>query len=154
MIEVGQEAPDFTLTDEAGKRVTLSSFRGERHVVLVFFPQAFSGVCTRQLTQIGGNESRFAGQGAQVIGISVDHHFAQGAFAQTLGLGDTRLLADFHPKGEVARRYGVYSDAYGVAKRATFVIDKQGVVRSAVLSEPLEVPDEETYFRALSTCSS
>lgn len=153
-IEVGQEAPDFTLADTQSREVTLSSFRGDRNVVLVFYPNAFSGVCTTQFTQIGEHEARYAGDDAQVIGISVDSRYAQRRFAQDLGLRDTILLADFEPKGAVARSYGVYIDDYGVAGRATFVVDREGAVRGVSLTDnPGQMPDEEDYFRALAVCN-
>jgi mycoredoxin-dependent peroxiredoxin len=152
-IEIGQEAPDFTLKDPAGEDVTLSSFRGSRNVVLVFYPLAFSSVCTRQLTEIGEHEARYAEGGAQVIGVSVDSRYSQGRFAQELGLTDTILLADFEPKGAVSRSYGVYRDDLGFSGRASFVIDKTGVVRGVSLAEnPGIMPDEEEYFRALAVC--
>jgi mycoredoxin-dependent peroxiredoxin len=153
-IEAGREAPDFTLRNPAKEDVTLSSFRGRSNVVLVFFPAAFSGVCTRQLTGIGAHEARYAGEDAQVIGVSVDNPHSLGAFAESLGLRDTILLGDFEPKGEVARRYGVYLPDFGVAGRATFVIDKAGVVRSVALTDnPGQMPDEAEYFAALATCN-
>lgn len=153
-IEVGQQAPDFTLKNPAKEEVALSSFRGRSNVVLVFFPAAFSSVCTSQLTQIGEHESRYAGEDAQVIGISVDNPHSLGAFAESLGLDDTVLLGDFEPKGEVARRYGVYLPDFGIAGRATFVIDKAGVVRSAALTDnPGQIPDEDEYFRVLAVCN-
>lgn len=152
-LEVGRQAPDFTLKDPRGEDVSLSSFRG-RNVVLVFYPAAFSDVCTTQFTRIADGEGRYAADDAQVIGISVDSLHSQERFAQELGLTDTILLADFHPKGAVARDYGVWIDDYGVAGRATFVIDSDGVVRSAHLTDtPLEIPDEEDYFRSLAACA-
>src|SRR4051794_20152854 len=102
-IEVGQEATDFTLKDGEGEKVALSSFRGDKNVVLVFYPQAFSSVCTRQLTAIGEHEQRYAGEDAQVIGVSVDSRYVQRRFADELGLRDTIMLADFEPKGAVAK---------------------------------------------------
>ncbi len=153
-IEIGQEAPDFTLKDPAGEVVTLSSFRGSKNVVLVFYPLAFSGTCTRQLTDIGAHESRYAEDDAQVLGISVDSRYCQGRFARDLGLADTILLADFEPKGAVSRSYGVYRDDLGFSGRASFVIDKAGVVRGVALTEnPGQTPDEEEYFQALSACA-
>jgi peroxiredoxin len=152
-IEVGQQAPDFTLKNGANEDVSLSDFRG-RNVVLVFYPLAFSLNCTRQFTAIGSHESRYADEGAQVIGVSVDSRHVQRVFAEQLGLKDTILLADFEPKGEVARGYGVYFDGPGFTKRATFVIDREGVVRSAVVNEPGEIPDEDEYFRTLSVCNA
>ena len=152
-IETGQEAPDFTLKDPAGEEVSLSSFRGSRNVVLVFYPGAFSGVCTAQLSAIGAHADRYADRDAQVIGVSVDSRHSQGAFARELGLTDAILLADFHPKGEVSRRYDAYLDDFGFSARATFVIDKAGIVRGVSLTEnPGQTPDEEEYFRALAAC--
>jgi peroxiredoxin len=154
-VELGREAPDFTLKEPGGEDVTLSAFRGRRNVVLVFYPAAFSSVCTAQLTQVRENEGRYADDDAQVIGISVDSRHSQGRFAEELGLTGTLLLADFHPKGAVARDYGVWIDDYGVAGRATFVIDKDGVVRGIQRTDtPLDIPDEEEYFRALSACAA
>ena len=154
-VEVGQEAPDFTLRNAANEEVTLSSFRGERNVVLVFYPGAFSSVCTKQLMEVGEHEARYAEGDAQVIGVSVDSRYAQGRFARDLGLTDTILLADFEPKGAVSRSYGVYLDDFGYSGRATFVIDKAGVVRGVSLTDhPGQMPDEEEYFRALSVCNT
>jgi peroxiredoxin len=152
-VEVGQEAPDFTLKNTAGEQVSLSDFRG-RNVVLLFYPAAFSGVCTKQFTHIGETEARYAGENAQVIGISVDGFNAQRAFAQQLGLTDTILLSDSHPKGATATAYGTYWEKAGISTRAAFVIDKDGVVRSAsVLDSPGDMPDEEEYFSTLATCT-
>ena len=152
-IEIGQEAPDFTLKDPAGEDVTLSSFRGSKNVVLVFYPGAFSGVCTTQLTEIGRHEDRYAAGDAQVIGVSVDSRHSQGRFAEDLGLTDAVLLADFNPKGAVSRDYGVYLEEFGFSARATFVIDKAGVVRGISLTDnPGQIPDEQEYFQALAVC--
>lgn len=152
-VEIGQEAPDFTLPTRGGETVTLSDYRGTKNVVLVFYPLAFSGICTTQLTEIGRNEAKYAGADAQVIAISVDSHFAQSAFADSIGLKDTIMAADFEPKGAVARQYGVYLDERGISNRASFVIDGSGFVRYVDVSPtPAEVPDEEGYFAALAAC--
>jgi mycoredoxin-dependent peroxiredoxin len=151
--EKGQEAPDFTLKNPANEDVTLSSFRGRKNVVLVFYPGAFSSVCTRQLTQINEHGDRYAESDAQVLGVSVDSRYAQGAFAKELGLTDTILLADFEPKGEVSRAYGMYNAERGSSARGTFVIDKQGIVQGVSLPDaPGQMPDEEEYFQTLSVC--
>ncbi len=152
-IEVGQEAPDFTLKGPGGEEVTLSSYRGTKNVVLVFFPLAFSGICTKQLTEIGAHESQYADADAQVIGVSVDSHHANTAFAKSLGLSNALLLADFQPRGAVARAYGVYMDEPGISMRASFVIDKQGIVRHAEVQAPPTIPDEDAYFAALTACN-
>jgi peroxiredoxin len=152
-VEVGQEAPDFTLKNPDNEDVTLSSFRGKRNVVLVFYPGAFSSVCTRQLTQINEHGDRYAEGDAQVLGVSVDSRYAQGAFAKELGLTDTILLADFEPKGEVSRAYGMYNAERGSSARGTFVIDKHGIVQGVSLPDgPGQMPDEEEYFQSLAVC--
>lgn len=154
-IEPGQEAPDFTLKNPDNEDVTLSSFRGRKNVVLVFYPLAFSGTCTTQFTQIGESAGRYAEGDAQVVAVSVDSRWSAGRFAQELGLTDVLMLADFEPKGAVSRAYGVYRAENGFSGRATFVIDKAGIVRSASLTDvPSEVPDEEEYFAALATCAT
>jgi len=152
-IEVGAPAPDFTLKDQDGEDVTLSSFHGKRNVVLMFFPLAFSGGCTRQFTSVGRQVDRYGDADAVVLGVSVDSRYAQKAFADSLGLHDVKLLADFEPKGEVARRYGVYLGDRGFANRATFVIDALGVVRhSDVMPSTRDLPDEEAVLGALGAC--
>jgi mycoredoxin-dependent peroxiredoxin len=153
-IEVGQEAPDFTLKNTDGEDVTLSSFRGQKNVVLAFYPLAFSPVCTDQLTQMGGNGGKYADNDAQVLAVSVDSRYAQAAFAQSIGADSVAFLADFEPKGATSQAYGVYLDAPGISGRATFVIDKAGIVQGASLTAvPTDMPDEDAYFATLATCS-
>lgn len=152
-VEIGQEAPDFTLKNRDNEEVSLSDFRG-RNVVLIFFPLAFSAFCTAQFTSLAGNEQRYADSDAQVIAVSVDSRHAQREFGKSLGLENVLFLQDFEPKGAVARQYGAYMEGAGIAKRATFVIDKQGVVRSAVVNDPPDIPDEDAYFQTLSVCNT
>jgi peroxiredoxin (alkyl hydroperoxide reductase subunit C) len=152
-VSIGQKAPDFTLKNAANEDVSLSDFAGQKNVVLVFFPNAFSPVCTDQLTALDANAARYRADEAQVIGVSVDGRWSQAAFAESLGLTDTILLSDFEPKGATARAYGTYLDL-GFSGRATFVIDKQGIVRGVELTDnPGQMPDEERYFDALAACS-
>jgi peroxiredoxin (alkyl hydroperoxide reductase subunit C) len=154
-IEVGQEAPDFTLKNPDDEDVTLSSFRGRKNVVLVFYTLAFSEVCTTQLTQVRTSGERYADGDAQVLGVSVDSRYVQGRFAAELGLTDAILLADFEPKGMVSRAYGVYREQNGFSGRATFVIDKEGIVQGVSLTEhPGLMQEEEHYFAALSVCTT
>lgn len=153
-LEVGQKAPDFTLKDPEGNDVSLSDFADSKNVVLVFFPFAFSGVCTDQFTKISENADRYASEQAQVIGISVDSRYSQGVFAEQIGLADALFLADFEPKGAIAREYGTYLD-FGFSGRATFVIDKQGVIKSIHRTDtPATIPDEQQYFATLASCNS
>jgi mycoredoxin-dependent peroxiredoxin len=149
-VEVGQEAPDFTLRDENGQEVTLSSLRG-KNVVLVFYPFAFSSICTKELHDITDLEKRFGEAAAEVFGISVDSPFALKAFRNHEHLS-AHLLSDFEPKGAVAQQYGAYLDGLGFATRATFVIDKDGKVAHKQVTSPAEARDQEEVLDALAAC--
>jgi mycoredoxin-dependent peroxiredoxin len=149
-VEVGSEAPDFTLRDENGEEFTLSSLRG-RNVVLFFYPLAFSSTCTRELHDITGAADRYEAAGAEVIGISVDSPYALKAFKRDEEL-KAKLLADFHPKGEVAKKYGAYIEDAGIATRATFVIDKDGKIAYKVVNNPGQARNQEEYLEALTNC--
>jgi peroxiredoxin len=147
MIEPGSPAPDFTLPDQDGTRVSLSAFRGQT-VVLVFYPSDFSPVCTDQLSIYQEVLPELEQRGAQLLGISVDGAFCHKAFQQHQGL-TIPLLADFHPKGEVARAYGVWSEDFGLSGRALVMVDPTGVVQWSYLSPPLEIPGANLIFDAL-----
>lgn len=149
-LNIGDVAPDFTLKNENGEDVTLSALRGS-NVVLVFFPLAFSPTCTSELQGVTRHAKQYADLNAKVFGISVDSRWTQGAFKRAENLSAS-LLADFHPKGAVAGRYGVFLDQLGIASRGTFVIDKEGVVRGITITSPKEARNEESYFEALSSC--
>ena len=150
MLQVGEVAPDFELLDEEGKPTRLSSFRG-RNVVVVFFPAAFSPICTQELKQIGARKMEYERENAAVIGISVDNRWSLRAFKRDEALSAT-LLSDFHPKGNVAQKYGVFLGETGYAKRGTFVVDKDGVIRGISVKEPKEPRNEEDYFNLLRNC--
>jgi mycoredoxin-dependent peroxiredoxin len=149
-VEVGSEAPDFTLRDENGEEFKLSSLRG-RNAVVVFYPLAFSGICTQELHDLSDAADRYDAAGAEVIGISVDSPYTLKAFKRDEDL-KAKLLADFHPKGEVARKYGAYIEQAGVATRATFVIDKNGKVAHKVVTHPGEARNQDEYLEALAAC--
>jgi peroxiredoxin len=149
-VEVGSEAPDFTLRDENREAVTLSSLRGQ-NVVLVFYPLAFSSICTKELHDISAARDQYDAAGAEVIGISVDSPYALKAFKRDEGIM-ARLVSDFHPKGAVAKEYGAYIEEAGVATRATFVIDKDGKVAHKVVNHPGQARDQEEYLQALASC--
>jgi mycoredoxin-dependent peroxiredoxin len=150
MLQVGDVAPDFELLDEEGKPTRLSSFRG-RNAVIVFFPAAFSPICTQELKQIAAHRGDYERQNAAVIGISVDNRWSLKAFKRDEGLTAT-LLSDFHPKGNVAQKYGVFIGETGYAKRGTFVIDTESVIRGISVKEPKETRNEEDYFNLLRNC--
>jgi peroxiredoxin len=130
-VETGQVAPDFELKDQHGQSVRLSSFRGDKAVVLMFYPFAFSSVCTGELCEVRDNLPRFASEDAVLLAVSCDPMFALRVFADRDGL-EFPLLSDFWPHGAVAERYGVLDAARGCAKRSTFIVDKEGVVRWSV----------------------
>ena len=147
MIEAGAPAPDFTLSDQDGGHVSLADFRGGT-VVLVFYPSDFSPVCTDQLSVYQEVLPQLEEQGAALVGISVDGAFCHKAFRQQNNIS-IPLLADFHPKGEVAKAYGVWSEKHGVAGRALVMVGPDGVVQWSYLSPPLEVPGANLIFDAL-----
>ena len=139
-LKVGDKAPDFTLADQNDERITLSSYRGKKHVVLVFHPLAFTSICSVQMPGYDKERQTFEGLEAQVLGVSVDSVPAHKAWADSLGGIDYPLLADFHPHGEVAKKYGILRSE-GFSERATFVIDKVGIVRHIDVHEINAVPD-------------
>jgi len=147
MIEPGSPAPPFTLPDQDGNRVSLADFEGQT-VVLVFYPADFSPVCTDQLSVYQEVLPQLEEEGARLVGISVDGAFCHKAFQQHHGIG-IALLADFHPKGEVAKAYGVWSEDHGVAGRALAMVGPDGVVTWSYLSPPLEIPGANLIFDAL-----
>jgi peroxiredoxin len=145
---VGQDAPDFTLRDQDGKKVTLSELRGQT-VVLVFYPLDWSPVCTDQLNLYQDAMSDFEKQGAVLYGISVDSAFSHKAFQQHLGIVFP-LLADFEPKGEVSRNYDMYYEDRGHAARGFVVIGPDGKVKHVHKSpSPLEIPAASLILDAL-----
>lgn len=150
MLQVGDVAPDFELLDEEGKPTRLSSFRG-RNVVILFFPAAFSPICTQELKQIAGRRNDYDREDAAVIGVSVDNRWSLKAFKRDESLTAT-LLSDFHPKGNVAQKYGVFIGETGYAKRGTFIVDRDGVLRGISVKEPKEARSEEDYLNLLRNC--
>ena len=148
MIEPGSRAPDFDLPDQDGKRVALSDLEGQT-TVLAFFPSAFSPVCTDQLSVYQEVLPDLSERDTHIYGVSVDNAFSLKAFRQSLGI-DIPLLADFHPKGEMSRAYGVYLPERGISTRALVMIGPDLVVRwSYQPPSPLEIPGANLIFDAL-----
>ena len=147
-VEVGSKAPDFTLNDYDKQAVTLSSFQGEKNVLLVFYPFAFSGLCQGELCQVRDELATYTDANVQVIGVSVDTPFSLKAWADQQGY-QFPLLSDFWPHGTVATAYGVFNDKAGLANRGTFLIDKEGVVRFAEINQPGEPRDQEAWKKAV-----
>ena len=148
MIEPGTPAPEFTLPDQDGNAVTLAELRG-RTVLLVFYPLDFSPVCTDQLSVYQEVLGELEAEGVALYGVSVDSAFCHKEFRGRLGL-TFPLLADFHPKGEVARRYGVYVEDRGLSARSLVMIGSDGVVQwTHRAASPLEIPGANLIFDAL-----
>lgn len=144
---VGSPAPDFELSNQYGEPVQLSSLRG-RSVVLVFYPFAFSGICTGELCEIRDNLAAFEDAQATVLAVSVDSKFSLRAYASQEGYSFD-LLADFWPHGAVASSYGVFDAESGMAKRGTFIIDAGGTIRYSVVNPRGQARDIEEYRAAL-----
>jgi peroxiredoxin len=147
-VEVGQLAPDFELKDQHGTPVRLSSFRGKKNVVLVFYPLAFSGVCTGELTAMRDEFPEATRDDVELLTVSVDSGFALRAWSDAESFAFS-LLSDFWPHGDVARSYGVFDDNRGIATRGTFVIDTDGVVRWKVVNPVPQARDIADYQKAL-----
>jgi peroxiredoxin len=147
-IEVGIAAPDFTLRDQFGQDVVLSSFSGRKAVLLVFYPYAFSNVCTGEMAQIRSRLDEFMSFDSEVLAISCDPTHSLRAFADSDGL-NFPLLSDFWPHGEVSRRYGVFDEAKGRPRRSSFVVDKRGQVRWAVHNATSVGRDLDEHLRQL-----
>lgn len=144
---VGEIAPDFNLRGPGGSRVTLSEFRGVRPVVVAFFPLAFSPVCSHQLPALQKQLPRLRALGAEVLGVSVDSHYANTEFARRLGL-DFPLLSDWDHAASEA--YGVYLPQRRYSNRALFLVDRDGRVAHAdVMPDPDDIPDNDPLIQAL-----
>lgn len=148
MISAGDPAPEFTLRNQDGEKVSLSEYRG-RKVLLVFYPQDFSPVCSDQLSIYQEVKPQITEQGVELVGISIDHPWAHKAFQEKLGI-DVPLLSDFEPKGEVARAYGAYLEKFGHANRSLVLVDEEGTVAWVHESPtPLEIPGANVIFDGL-----
>ncbi|MGA4982271.1 peroxiredoxin [Streptomyces cellulosae] len=149
-IPVGAQAPDFELKDNHGAPVRLSDFRGQKNVVLLFYPFAFTGVCTGELGEIRDRLEQFSERDAEVLAVSNDSIHTLRVFGEQEDL-PFPLLSDFWPHGDVSRAYGVFDEDKGCAVRGTFVIDRQGVVRATVSSALADARDPGEYLAALDT---
>jgi mycoredoxin-dependent peroxiredoxin len=147
-IAVGQAAPDFALKDQDQKEVKLSEFRGKNNVVLVFYPLDWSPTCTKEHACFVNDMKRFEQLKAQVLGISVDSVWSHKAYAEKMGI-HYPLLADFHPRGAVASRFGVYLEERGITGRAIAIVDRQGKVAWFKQYDIPQVPDINEVQQAL-----
>ncbi|MDN4163548.1 peroxiredoxin [Nocardioides abyssi] len=145
---LGSPAPDFTLRDQFGQDVTLSSYRGTKAVAILFFPYAFSGVCTGELTSVRDRLADFLTFDTEIMAVSCDPMFSLRAFADADGL-NFPLLSDFWPHGEVTRAYDVFNEATGAPRRSSYVVDRDGVLRWSVHNPTSEGRDLDEHLRQL-----
>ncbi|MHA7650651.1 peroxiredoxin [Mycobacterium sp. ML4] len=148
MLDVGATAPDFTLRDQNQQPVTLSSYRGAKNVLLVFFPLAFTGICQGELDQVRDNLPEFENDDSAVLAISVGPPPTHKIWAVQSGFLFP-VLSDFWPHGEVSQAYGVFNDVAGISNRGTFVVDKVGIIRFAEMKQPGEARDRALWTQAL-----
>jgi mycoredoxin-dependent peroxiredoxin len=147
-LTVGQTAPDFTLKDQNQKEVKLSDFAGKKRVVLVFYPLDWSPTCTQEHVCFVNDMKNFDTLDAEVLGVSVDSVWSHKAYAEKMGIKYS-LLADFHPKGAMSEKYGVYLGDKGITGRSIIIIDKQGKIAWAKNYDIPVVPDVKEVATAL-----
>jgi peroxiredoxin (alkyl hydroperoxide reductase subunit C) len=147
-VAVGEQAPDFTLRDQNNEEFTLSAYRGKQAVLIIFYPLAFTGICTGELCSVRDDLHTFQNDAVQVVSVSVDSVYSHKIFSEREGY-EFPLLADFWPHGAVAQLYGVFNEDAGFANRGTFLVDRTGVVRFAELNGPGEGRDAQTWRDAI-----
>jgi peroxiredoxin len=147
-VSVGDRAPDFALKDQNNQLVRLASFAGRRAVLLVFYPLAFSRICSGELSVLRDDLPSFSNDRVQLLTVSVDSVFSHKVWAEQEGFGFP-LLSDFWPHGEVAQRYGVFDADRGLALRGTFLVDASGVVRYKVVNDVPTARDASEYREAV-----
>ncbi|GAB3222903.1 peroxiredoxin [Mycolicibacterium hippocampi] len=148
MLGVGEDAPDFTLKDQNNQPVTLSSLRGAKNVLLVFFPLAFTSICARELDEIRDHPDDFVNDETATLAISVGPSPTHKVWAAQRGF-TFPVLADFWPHGAVSQAYRVFNDESGFANRGTFAVDRSGVIRFAECKQPGEMRDRAVWSHAL-----
>lgn len=152
-LRIGDLAPDFTLRDQFGQDVTLSSFRGSKAVAVLFYPYAFSGVCTGEMAGVRDRLAEFMTFDSEVVAISCDPVFALRAFADADGL-NFPLLSDFWPHGEVSRAYDVFDERRGCPRRSSYVVDREGRIRWAVHHAMPDGRDLDEHLRQLAEAAA
>ena len=148
-LTLGTPAPDFTLMDQHGSPVTLSSFKGEKNVVILFYPFAFSGICTGELCALRDDLSAFQNDKVELISISCDPMYANKVFAEQEGY-KFQVLSDFWPHGDIAKAYGVFDENRGCATRGSFIIGTDGKIKWMVVNGLGEARNIAEYKAALS----
>jgi mycoredoxin-dependent peroxiredoxin len=147
-LEVGSKAPEFTLKDQNNQQVSLSSLRAKRSALLVFYPFAFSGICTGELCQLRDDLDAFVNDAVNTVAISTDPVFTLKAWAEHERF-TFPLLSDFWPHGQVAKAYGVFNEMAGMPNRGTFLVDTGGVIRFAEMNQPGQARNQTAWKEAL-----
>jgi peroxiredoxin len=147
-LEIDKPAPDFTLKDQHGQDVSPSDFRGRKNMVIVFYPFAFSRVCTGELCELRDNIADFSDAQTALVAVSCDHMFSLRAFAEHDAISFP-LLSDYWPHGAVSTAYGIFNDKVGCSGRATFIVDRDGVLRWQVENEIPNPRDIDDYRKIL-----
>lgn len=147
-LAIGSAAPDFTLKDQNQKEIKLSDFSGKKNVVLIFYPLDWSPVCTNEHACVVNDMKNFDSLDAEVLGVSVDSVWSHKAYAEKMGIKYS-LLADFHPKGAMSEKYGVYLPEKGITGRSIFIVNKQGKVAWLKNYDIPVVPDIKEVAAAL-----
>jgi peroxiredoxin len=150
---IGQPAPVFTLRDQHGREQSLAPRAGSRNVLLVFYPFAFTGVCSGEMLALQEHLAEWDAHSVDVLAVSCDPVPSLRAFADHAGL-EIPLLSDFWPHGKVARSYGAFDDTLGAAGRATYLIDQSGIVRWSVSSAIADPRDVNEYLTAVGGLAS
>jgi peroxiredoxin len=147
-LAIGSAAPDFVLVNQHGEKVSLSSFKGKKNVVVLFYPFAFSGICTGELCALRDDLSSFQNENVELIAISCDPMYANKVFAEQEGY-KFQVLSDFWPHGAVAKAYGVFEESRGCATRGTFTVGKDGNLKWQVVNTLGEARNVVAYKEAL-----
>ena len=148
-VEIGEEAPDFELPDSEDGKTKLSDYRGKKNVLLVFYPLAFSPICTSEFCALRDINRDLQSDDTEVLGISVDSRWTLKAWKEAEKFPN-KFVADFWPHGEVGRAYGVLDEKRGTTLRGTFLIDKQGILRWMEVNPALEARDQAGWRKAIS----
>jgi mycoredoxin-dependent peroxiredoxin len=152
-VEVGEEAPDFLLPDSEGGKTKLSDFRGRKNVLLVFYPLAFSPVCSTEFCMFRDVNSDIQNEQVEVLGISVDSVWTLRAWKKAEGFPNA-FLSDFWPHGAVSRTYGAFLEERGISLRGTFLVDKEGIVRWKEINQPRDARDQAGWRKAIADLDS
>ena len=148
-LAIGSMAPDFELVNQHGQKISLSSFQGKKNVVVIFYPFAFSGICTGELCSLRDDLAAFQNEKVELISISCDPMYANKVFAEQEGY-KFQVLSDFWPHGEIAKAYGVFDENRGCATRGSFIIGTDGKIKWMVVNGLGEARNIAEYKAALS----